>query len=129
MADSANPNDLRPAIVAEIMKLVQPDRIKLDPRPSIAELEKLRDDGNADLRVEPNGDVTIRDLRPRTVHDVANAVMGIVDPAMARETITVIIGQHTLDLLADGKSVELDLGVTLIPADDFPKREAIGHGE
>lgn len=71
---------LRSAIIAEIMKLVRPARVALDPRPSIAEIEKMIN-AEQDIRTEPDGSVSVPDQHPRTAGDIADAVLRVVATA------------------------------------------------
>lgn len=73
--------NLRSAIVAEIMKLVRPDPRFLAKRPTVSELEAiLNSDEERDIQINPDGSVSERDTTPRTVGDVADAVLRIIQP-------------------------------------------------
>lgn len=77
---------LREQIVSEIMTLVRPQPTKMDPPPTIAQLEAILNSENTDdVRIETDGSVSVRPT-VTTVGAVADRVVAIVEPAIERLT-------------------------------------------
>lgn len=69
---------LREKIVAEIMKLVRPAPVPMDPKPSIDDLERmLNSDDPRRIKILPDGSV-VEEAPPHTVGDIADAVLRVV---------------------------------------------------
>lgn len=69
---------MREQIVAEIMKLVTPQMVPSDKKPTIAELEAiLNSEDQPNISIAPDGSFLVE--KPNTVGDIADAVMRIVD--------------------------------------------------
>lgn len=70
---------LRDQIVAEIMSLVRPQPTKMDPPPTIEQLEAILNSENTDdVRIETDGSVSVRPT-VTTVGAVADKVVGLVE--------------------------------------------------
>lgn len=69
---------MRDEIIAEIMTLVRPPPHKMEPRPTIEELEKiLNSEDKRDITIEPDGSISVRPDHT-TVAEVADAVLRVV---------------------------------------------------
>lgn len=76
---------LKQQIVTEIMSLVRQQPQKMDPKPTIDELEKILNAECTDsISIEPDGSVSVRPTST-TVGAVADKVIGLVDGAIAAE--------------------------------------------
>jgi hypothetical protein len=76
---------LKEQIVTEIMSLVRPQPQKMEPKPTIAELEKILNSECTDaISIEPDGSVCVRPTST-TVGAVADKVIGLVEGAIAAE--------------------------------------------